>query len=88
MNAPAVAVGGRNAHDARQRARHLHDGEMAVPPERVGALQADDEIEALVLDLRERSGGIERERRKHRLDLGFEILLQCRDLCPRDFLRA
>ena len=66
----------RQRHDARQRARRLHDGELAVAAEGVLALQAHDEVQALVLDARERARRVEPERAQHRLDLALEVLLQ------------
>ncbi len=58
----------RQPDDARQRARHLHDRELRIAAERVLARQPHDEVQALVLDARERVRGIEAERRQHRLD--------------------
>ena len=69
---PGVALGARDLHDAGQRPRHLQDREVGVAPERVGALELDDEVQALVLDARERARRIERERREH----GFHVLLE------------
>ena len=45
----------RQRDDARQRARRLHDREVAVAPERILARQPHDEVQALVLDARERA---------------------------------
>ena len=49
----AGAPSPRQRHDARQRARRLHDGQLAVAAEGVLALQPHDEVQALVLDARE-----------------------------------
>jgi hypothetical protein len=49
-------------HDARQGARRLHDGELAVAIEGVFALEPDDEVQALVLDTREGARRVEPER--------------------------
>ena len=57
-----LAPARRQRHHARQRARRLHDGELAVAAERVLALEPHDEVEALVLDAREGARGIEPER--------------------------
>ena len=59
---PRLAAGAGQRHDARQRARRLHDGQFAVAAKGILALQAHDEVEALVLDARERAGRIEPER--------------------------
>ena len=70
----AVVFGQRD--DARQRARRLHDGESGVAAERILAGEAHDEVQALVLDARKGTRGIEAERREHRLDLALEILFE------------
>src|SRR5258708_18817104 len=59
----AVAVGAlaRQRHDARERARGLHDRELAVAIEGILAFEAHDEVQALVLDAREGARGIEPE---------------------------
>ena len=84
QHAAAAGAGARQRHHARQRARRLHDGELAVAVEGVLALQAHDEVQALVLDARE---GTRRDRGRagseHRLDLVLEVLLE-----PRARLRA
>src|ERR1700722_13865535 len=49
----------RDRYDSRQRARRLYDGVLAIAAERVLAFEVHDEVEALVLDARERAGGIE-----------------------------
>ena len=61
-------------HHARQRARHLHDRQLAVAAERILAAQPHDEVEALVLDARKRPRRIEAQRAQHRLDLALEII--------------
>ena len=73
---PLAAVGGGQRHDARQRARRLHHGHVAIAPEGVLAGQSDDEIEALVLDARERARRIEAQRAQHRLHLLHEAALE------------
>ena len=70
----AVFLGQRD--DARQRARRLHDREAGVAAEGVLAGEAHDEVQALVLDARKRPRRIEPERRQHRLDFAFEVLLE------------
>ncbi len=60
---------------------------MRVAPERVGARHLDDEVQALVLDLRERPRRVERERRQHRLDLEREVALERSGLGARCALR-
>ncbi len=61
---------------ARQRARRLHDGEAGVAAVGVLPGEAHDEVQALVLDARKRARGVEAERRKDRLDLALEVLLE------------
>ena len=63
-------------HDARQRARRLHDREAGVAAEGILAREPHDEIQALVLDARKRARRIQPQRRQHRLDLALEILLE------------
>ena len=84
------ATGSRiaDAHDARQRARDLHDGEVGVAAEGVAAGQAHDEVQALVLDAREGPSRVQCERREHRLDLGREIVLHPLAHGARDALAA
>ena len=69
-----VRVGQRD--HARQRARRLHDGQARVAAEGILAGEAHDEIQALVLDARKGPRRIEAERRQHRLDFAFEVLLE------------
>ena len=63
-------------HDAWQRARRLHDGELAVAIERILALEPYDEVQALVLNARKGPCRVETERGEHRLDLTLEVLLE------------
>ena len=63
----------RQLDDARQGARRAHDGEVAHPPERILALEHDDDVERLVEDLRERMGRVQAQRREHRHDLVAEV---------------
>src|SRR5438132_5868584 len=63
-------------HHARERARRLHDGELAVAVERILALEPHDEVQALVLDAWEGPRGIEPEGGEHRLHLAFEVVLE------------
>ena len=65
-----------SAHHARQRARHLDDGEVGVAAEGVLAREPHDEIQALVLDARERARRIQAQRREHGFDLALEVLLE------------
>ena len=67
---------GRQADDARQRARRPHQGHVALAAEGVLALEHDGQVEALVEDARERMGGIQTQRRQHRQDLVLEVALQ------------
>ena len=69
---PCRAAGQR--HDARQRARRLHDRQLAVAAEGVLARELHDEVQALVLDAREGPRRIQAERAEDRLDLAPEIL--------------
>ena len=62
----------RQWYDAWQRARRLHDGKRGLAAEGVLALQAHDEVEALVLDAREGSRRVKGQRREHRLDFLLE----------------
>ena len=64
----------RQANDSRQRARHLHDRQLGIAPERVLTRQSHDEVQALVLDSRKRSSRVQPERRQHRLDFLGEIV--------------
>ena len=63
-------------NQARQRARCLDDRAMARPAERVAAVQAHDEVQALVENSRDRPRRIERRRAQDRHDLGLEVLLE------------
>jgi hypothetical protein len=74
-------------HHARQHARRLDDRDRGLAPERVGARQLDDKVEALVADLRERVRGIEPDRREQRAHLvaerrGDPLALRRRELAP------
>ncbi len=51
-----------SAHHARQGARRLHDRESRVAAEGILAREPHDEVQALVLDARKGSRGIEPER--------------------------
>ena len=64
----------RQADDARQGARHLHDGELRIAPECVLARQAHDEVQALVLNARERPCRIQAERCEDGLDFLGEVV--------------
>ena len=55
-------------------ARRLDDRDARFAPERVAPGQLDDEIEALVDDLRKRMRRIEPDRRQQRLDLALEVI--------------
>src|SRR6185312_919875 len=72
----AAAAFYRHRHHTRQGAGRLHDGEIAVAAEGILALQADDEVEALVLDARKGTRRVESEGTQHRLDLQLEVTLQ------------
>ena len=78
-----IAFLSRHVDDARQRARHLHDREVRVAAEGIGAGELDDEVQALVLDLRERPCRVEREGRQHRFHFELEVALERRRLRPR-----
>ena len=64
----------RQSHQARQRARHLDDGDLVVASEGVAAAQAHDEIERLVGHLRKRMGRIQPHRNQQRAHLALEML--------------
>ena len=63
----------RQRHHPRQGTRRLYDRKGGLTAVGVLALEAYDEVEALVLDARERSRWVECERREHRLDLTLEV---------------
>ena len=63
---------------ARQRARHLHDGRAALASVGVVARHGHDEIERLVVDARKRMRRVEPHRRQHRQDLVGEVALDPR----------
>ena len=60
-------------HDAREHARRLDDRDRGVAAERVAARELDDEVEALVADLRKRVRRVEPDRRQQRPDLVAEV---------------
>ena len=64
----------RQLNDSWQRARRLNHAAMAAAPERILAMQAHDEIQALVQNSGERSRGVERQRSQDRHYLLLEIL--------------
>ena len=64
----------RQHDDARQEARRLDRGDRGLASERVAAGELDDEIEALVGDLRKRMRGIEADGRQQRLHFAPEII--------------
>ena len=66
----------RQRDQTRQRARRLHDRAMARAAERVAAVQAYDEVQALVQNARDRPRGVERRRAQDRHDLRSEVLLE------------
>src|SRR6185503_5212653 len=66
---------GRQRNDSRQQARRLEDLHTRFASERVVARELDDEVEALVDDERERMRRIEPDRRKKRLHLAAEIIV-------------
>ena len=65
----------RHADNARQHARHTHDGNFVVAPKRIRTLETDDEIERLVGHQRERMGRIQPDRDQQRPHLALKILL-------------
>ena len=72
-----VGTGGdvvRQADDARQHARRLHDRGARIAPERVAAFELDREIEALVEDARERVRRVEPDGRQHRHHFAEEVV--------------
>ena len=64
-----------NLEHSRQRAWRLHDGDVGLAPERIGAVEFDHEVQRLVQDARKRMGRIKRNRREQRLDLIDEDFL-------------
>ena len=65
---------GRHTDHARHYARRLDDGDARFASKRVASGKLDNEVEALVDDLRERVGRIESDRREQRPDLALEIV--------------
>ena len=63
----------RQRYHPGQGTRCLYDRKGGFTAVGVLALETHDEVEALVLDTRERSRRVERERREHRLDLVLEV---------------
>jgi hypothetical protein len=78
----------RQGNQARQRARSLHDCPMTRSAEGITAVQANDEVQALVENPRERSRRVERRRAQQRNDLGAEILLEPNALRGRPIITA
>ena len=70
----AIAQALRQADDARQHARSLHDRRPRAAPEGVLALEFDGEVEALVEHAREGVRRVEADRRQHRHDFAEEIV--------------
>src|SRR5439155_1392025 len=64
----------RQANEARQRARRLHDRGARAAAEGVAAFQLDGEVEALVEHARKRVRRVEADRREHRQELAEEKL--------------
>ena len=73
---PVCRRGLRQADDAWQGTRDLHDREFGVAAEGILAGQAHDEVEALVLDARKRPRRIEPQRRQYRFDFLREVVGQ------------
>lgn len=69
------ALDRRHAEEARQDARHLHDGDLVLAAESVLAREAHDEVERLVRHLRERMGRVQPHRHQQRLHFLDEELL-------------
>ena len=69
---PAPSDGGQ-LHHARQHARRLDDRDRGLAAERVAARELDDEVEALVDDLRERVRRVEPDRRHQRAHVLAEV---------------
>ena len=78
----------RQADQARQRARRLHDGGARAAAEGVAALQLDREVEALVQHARERMRRVEADRRQHRQQLAEVAIADPLALLRRPFLAA
>src|SRR5689334_13984104 len=64
----------RQADEAGQRARRLHDRGARGAAERVAALELDREVEALVEHARERMRRIQADRREHRKQLAEKVV--------------
>ena len=64
----------RHLDDPRQDARRLDDRDPRLPPERIAAGELDDEVEALVDDLRPRMGRVEADGRQHGTHFAREII--------------
>ena len=81
VGALPVALG--QLQDARQRARHLHDGHAMGASGLAGVLQQHDDVERLVEQHRERVRRVHRGRRQDGKDLAAEQPLQVLDLVGR-----
>jgi len=68
------AIGKLN--DSGQRPRCLHHAAMATSAKCIFAVQSDNEIQALVKNLREWPGWVECQGRQYRHDLLIEIIRQ------------
>jgi hypothetical protein len=64
----------RHLDDARQHARRLHDRDGRQAAERIEPRQLDDEVEALVDDLRERVRRVEPDGRQQGTHLALEVI--------------
>ena len=72
-DAHPLAVRGGQTRNARQHARHLHDGDAMHLARLARVEQQHREVERLVEQHRERVRRIDRERREHRVDLALEV---------------
>jgi len=68
-------LGLRHAHEARQDARHLDDGDLVLAAEGVLAGEPHDEVERLVGHLRKRVRRVEPDRHQQRLHFTDEKVL-------------
>src|SRR5205085_10140259 len=67
-------VRARQADDARQRARRLHDRGARAAPEGIASLQLDGEVEALVQHAREGMGRIQPDWGQYGQELAEEVI--------------